>query len=370
MREQPTRPRFSGVICAALGLVLVGCAATDTGGYGNAANLGEATHATPLSTPTGVAGAWQTVWQDEFDNDTLDATKWRPEQSCWGGGNNERQCYTDSADNVRVEDGMLHLIARRQRHTGPTFPDGMAGLSREQRTQKQTQAYTSGKVRTRDLAAWRYGRFSARMKLPAGQGLWPAFWMLPQHDAYGGWPLSGEIDIMEAVNLGAPCDHCPGGPGAVETRTSGAIHFGGTVPANTYWTANDDVTTGPGAHEAFKVYSVEWAQGVIQWLVDGQVFMRADSDDWYTRSPAARGRDHAPFDQPFYLMINLAVGGNLPERIHGGGFDPDAVPARVLVDWVRVEQCHSGGQLTATGLECLTEHAWDGVLEGPRGAGG
>jgi len=91
-----------------------------------------------------------------------------------------------------------------------------------------TQQYTSGKVRTRGLADWKYGRFEARIKLPTGQGTWPAFWMLPADDVYGGWPLSGEIDIMETVNLGAACSVCEGS--AIENRSSGTLHFGSAFP--------------------------------------------------------------------------------------------------------------------------------------------
>lgn len=298
---------------------------------------------------------WATVWQDDFEGDALDASKWQHEVSCWGGGNNERQCYTARQENVRVEGGLLHLVAQAEDFTGPLFPSGMQGSPGGERT----QPYTSGKVRTLGIADWKYGRFSARMKLPEGQGTWPAFWMMPASDVYGDWPLSGELDIMEAVNLGTPCTECPGG---VERRTSGALHFGDQAPDNTYWFSKTAGEREPGPSDEWRVYSVEWAEGTIQWFVDGEIFMRLDAEDWYSAAPEAEGRPYAPFDQPFYLMINLAVGGNLPEKSNDGGFDPAAFPAELLVDWVRVEQCAGDSE---TGRACLSNQEWSGEPMGP-----
>jgi len=302
----------------------------------------------------GAPAQWQLVWSDEFDGDALDRSKWVPEESCWGGGNNERQCYTDRPENISVSDGILRLKARAETFTGPLLPVGMAGAPGGERR----QSYTSGKLRTLGLAGWTYGRFSARMKLPDGQGTWPAFWMMPVEDAYGTWPLSGEIDIMEAINLETPCTECPGG---VERRTSGALHFGDQIPDNTYLYLNTSGEDDVGPSNAWRVYSVEWAEGVIQWFVDGEIFMRIESDDWFTAAPGAAVRPHAPFDQAFYLNVNLAVGGNLSEQKNGGGFDPSSFPADLKVDWVRVEQCDAD----ATGRACLSQADWDGVPEGP-----
>ncbi|MFN3352272.1 MAG: family 16 glycosylhydrolase [Brevundimonas sp.] len=301
--------------------------------------------------PPEAQARWETVWRDDFDGPSLDRTKWAPEVACWGGGNDERQCYTDRDANIQVRDGTLHLIARPERFTGPLRDDGGADASEASRTQD----YTSGKVRTLGLAAWRYGRFSARMKLPTGQGTWPAFWMMPADAVYGGWPLSGEIDIMEAVNLGAACSSCPEG---LENRTSGAIHFGGRIPDNRVLFQRDEASPAPGPAEEWRVYTVEWAEGVIQWFVDDRLFLRVTSADWHTDSPAAAGRPHAPFDQPFYLMLNLAVGGRYPEQIADTkGFDPSAFPAEVQVDWVSVEQCAGDPE---TGRACLSDAPWDG----------
>ena len=297
---------------------------------------------------------WVVVWSDDFEGANLDPSKWKPEESCWGGGNEERQCYTARSENVYVADGMLVLKAQAERFTGPNRPEGMRGAP----AGKRTRNYTSGKVRTRGLADWTYGRFSARIRLPSGQGTWPAFWMMPSEAFYGGWPLSGEIDIMEATNLGTACDECDGG---VERRTSGALHFGGRSPNNTYWfqkTAGDEDSS---PADEFRVYSLEWAEGVMQWFVDGEIFLRLEADDWFTASEKAGQEADAPFDRPFYLMLNLAVGGNLAEKSNGGGFDPNAFPAELRVDWVTVEQCAGD----ATGRACLTEAEWDGTPMGP-----
>lgn len=308
----------------------------------------------PAETFARPTAEWQTVWFDEFEGDGLDRTKWKPEQSCWGGGNYERQCYTDRAENIQVSDGILRLIAREEEFTGPRLPEGMRGAPGGE----QTQSYTSGKVRTRGLADWKYGRISARLKVPAGQGAWVAFWMMPADDAYGSWPLSGEIDIMESVNQETPCEACAGG---IERKTSAALHFGGAIPDNTYLynSTGDGALVGPS--EEWRVYTVEWAEGVMQWFVDGDVFLRLDSEDWYTTSPRAEGRPHTPFDQPFYLMLNYAVGGRLPEQFNDGGFDPSIYPSELLVDWVKVEQCDGD----ETGLACLSETDWTGTPKGP-----
>lgn len=298
------------------------------------------------------AAEWATVWTEDFDGDTLDRDHWTPEESCWGGGNNERQCYTDRPSNVAVEDGVLKLKAKKETFTGSAVLDEPDG-------EQRTQAYTSGKISTQGHASWKYGRFSARMKLPEGQGTWPAFWMMPVESIYGRWPLSGEIDIMEAVNLGTPCDDCPAG---IETRTSGAAHFGDLEPDNTYLFNKTPGTAPKSPADEWRVYSLEWGEGQMQWLVDGEVFMRLTSDDWYSASAEAEGRSFAPFDQPFYLTLNLAVGGNLAEKSNQGGFDPASFPAELLVDWVKVETCKGDEE---TGLSCLDAQNWNGTPMGP-----
>jgi len=266
------------------------------------------------------------VWADEFDGDELDRSKWTPELSCWGGGNNERQCYVDSQDTIWVQEGHLTIKALKQNHTAEEFPQDWPD-----RGAQVTKEYISGKVRTKGHAQWKYGRFEARIKLSKGQSLWPAFWMLPEDNVYGGWPQSGEIDIMEAINLGAICQSCQN---RAENRSSGALHFGETWPENRFL-AKKRTLTG-AAVDDWHVYALDWREDKMTWSVDGEEFLVIEAKDWFTPSVGKAENAFAPFDQPFYLMLNLAVGGNLPDNKNEKAFNPDSFPAEMKVDWVRV----------------------------------
>lgn len=278
---------------------------------------------------------WELAWADEFDGDSLDRSKWTPEVSCWGGGNSERQCYTDRPENIVVEGGLLLLKARKERFTGPAGPPEIADNPNPQITQE----YTSGKVRTRGLHAWRYGRIEVRAKVPPGQGTWPAVWMMPDADAYGPWPLSGEIDILEAVNIGAKCDACEGG--RVENRTISALHFGDRSPKNRYVDSRTALSDLALPSDDFHVYAVEWGEGLIRFLVDDRVHLTVTADQWDSASPLAANNPAAPFDQPFYVMANLAVGGRLSEENNAKGLAADSFPAQFAIDWIRVYRCAS-----------------------------
>ncbi|MHA7818133.1 MAG: glycoside hydrolase family 16 protein [Erythrobacter sp.] len=287
---------------------------------------------------------WELVWSDEFDGAELDRTKWTPEESCWGGGNDERQCYTDRRENVAVEGGLLLLKARKEEWTGPDRPPEIASDPNPQ----VTQQYTSGKVRTRGLHAWQYGRIEMRAKVPAGQGLWPAFWMMPAEDQYGSWPLSGEIDILETVNIGAQCGECEGDVG--ENRIVSALHYGDYAPNNRNVARRTALLSLALPSDDFHVYSVEWGEGLIRFLIDDRVHFTVTPEEWDTTSPLAEGNPNAPFDKPFYIMMNLAVGGAWPEREHEKGLAKDAIPAQLAIDWVRVYQCASDRE---TGRACM-----------------
>ncbi|MFC3301432.1 glycoside hydrolase family 16 protein [Parvularcula lutaonensis] len=288
---------------------------------------------------------WNLVWSDEFDGTALDDTKWSAEEACWGGGNNERQCYTQRQDNVEVVNGVLRLVALEESFTGSTLPV----TTNPNDTATNTQPYTSGQVRSIGKASWTYGRISVRAKLPSGQGTWPAIWMLADSETYGTvWPLHGEIDIMEAVNLKATCSQCGGSTG--ENRTSSAIHFGSEWPNNQFV---DEKTPLPGEvnpADGYHVYSVEWAEGIMQFFVDDVLHFTVRNFEWYTDHPAGAGNPNAPFDAPFYLIMNLAIGGNWPESVNDGGVAPDVAPSQMLVDWVRVYECT--GDTTA--VACLS----------------
>jgi len=303
----------------------------------------------PSPAPTGddyhpADKGWVAVWSDEFEGTELDCAKWEVEESCWGGGNDERQCYTDRPENIKVVNGLLRLKAYPEVYTGLQYPYEWA----DGRGDQVTQQYTSGKVRTRELADWTYGRFSARMKLPSGQGTWPAFWMLPSDNVYGSWATSGEIDIMEAVNLGATCDECEGNVG--ENRSSGALHYGGEWPDNTFQFNHNTLQGGVEAKDKYHVFAVEWGEGLINWFVDGVKFYTLGADQWHSGAVSKDTHPYAPFDQNFYLMFNLAVGGRLSEDNNDKGFVAANFPAEVLVDWVRVYQCEYDG---TTGRSCM-----------------
>ncbi len=330
------RMSFAALVALALSGRLAGEGVSDDLGY----DAGE------VMTSSVADNGWELVWSDEFEGDALDLTKWTPEESCWGGGNNERQCYTAREANVSVEDGFLYLKARKEEFTGPDRPPEIALDPNPQ----VTQPYTSGKVRTLGLHSWKYGRIEARAKVPKGQGTWVAFWMMPEKAVYGGWPLSGEIDIMEAVNQGASCNACKGDFG--ENRSISALHFGGMFPDNTYVSKASSLPSLALQSDDFHVYSVEWGEGLIRFLVDDQVHFTARQEDWFTVSEYAAGRPAAPFDQEFYVMANLAVGGRLSEDYNDKTFEADTFPTEFVIDWVRVYQC---GPDREKGLACIEQ---------------
>jgi beta-glucanase (GH16 family) len=229
-----------------------------------------------------------------------------------------------------VKGGLLLITARRETYTGPAFPA-------EQRTaaDKQgqaTRAFTSARLATQGKAAWRYGRIEVRARLPHGQGMWPAIWMLPEDNRYGAWAASGEIDIMEAVNLGEPCAKGkPGCPAGVERGILGTLHFGGVWPANQH---RGITTAMPGALNGFHIYAVEWGPQAITWLIDGAPFQTQRPRDWSTYGSAASG---APFDQSFHLVLNVAVGGRLAEEHNKGGVKREGFPKQYMTGKIEID---------------------------------
>lgn len=275
---------------------------------------------------------WELVWSDEFDGETIDDSKWNREVDCWGGGNEERQCYTDSAENAYVRDGKLFITAIKKNTTGPAFPPHLRKdlASRDARASKP---YSSARLNTEHKGNWRFGRIEVRAKLPQGQGTWPAIWMLPQNDLYGTWAASGEIDILEAVNLGVTdCKDCePGG----ENTILGTLHFGGEWPKNKH--SSTEISY-PPVLDGFHDYAIEWRRGEIAWFVDGKEYARKTAKDWFT---TGSDNPNAPFDQRFYLILNVAIGGNLAESRGTKGVDKNGFPKAMEVDWVRVYECKS-----------------------------
>ena len=253
---------------------------------------------TTASTTFAQETEWKMVWNDEFDGPKLDYSKWEIEVNAFGGGNNELQIYTDRKENVRIEDGRLILQARKDKH-------GIAGTVRE---------YSSGRIRSKNRGDWKYGKFEIRAKLPGGQGVWPAIWMLPTDEVYGTWASSGEIDIVEFK-------------GQEPNVIWGTLHYGKQWPDNkhsgTQFRSPDVDFT-----RDFHTFTLEWEEGVVRWLIDGKLYQTQ------TQWESAGGKFPAPFDQNFHMVLNLAV---------GGGFvgNPDAstkFPAQFEVDYVRVYQ--------------------------------
>lgn len=279
---------------------------------------------------------WTLVWADEFSGTEIDQEKWSHEVDCWGGGNEERQCYTPLPTNSFVADGVLSIVARYEGAEGPALPAHLrANAPGSERDATKIQPFTSARLITKGKADWTYGRFEARAKMPEGQGLWPAIWMLPTEETYGAWAASGEIDIVEAVNMGAPCDECESG---IEDRILGTIHYGGEWPHNKY---KGKETTLPPSEDGFYTYAVEWEAGKIKWFVDGVEYYELTSKDWRKRQLFSSLPDTAPFDQPFYMILNFAVGGHLAEARNAGGVSVKGFPKTMQVDWIRVYQKRS-----------------------------
>lgn len=253
------------------------------------------------TTSTGTLVARETrelVWSDEFDGVNedgtgLDRSRWFAQVWPAYHVNNELQTYLNRSENIIVEDGLLTLRAIRGDVSGAE--------------------YSSGRIETDGLAAWRYGRFEARLQVPDTRGTWPAFWMLPQDWAYGGWPDSGEIDIMEYVGCDPELVHA--------TVHTGAYN-------HTRGTQRGDSMTLPTAPDAFHTYAVDWTPDRLVFTVDGAEVHRFDND-------GAGDSATWPFDRRFYLILNLAVGGDW-----GGycGVDAGGWPQDLRVDWVRVYQ--------------------------------
>lgn len=308
---------------------------------GRLAELLAALAAQPVLAKADAAGTgdWQLVWSDEFDQPAIDPAKWSFAVDCWGGGNNERQCYTASRRNAAIVGGQLVITARRQRATGPALPLAQRAAAADPRAQA-SRDFTSAKLTTQGKAAWRYGRIEVRASLPQGQGTWPAIWMLPEAEPYGRWAASGEIDILEAVNLGVPCANCPGGR---ENTILGTLHFGGIWPNNQQ---KGDEAHAPEVLDGFHTYSIEWQADRMVWQIDGRTFAERKLGDWWSAGSAAPG---APFDREFHLILNLAIGGELAEKRGLGGVSTKDFPKRLAIDWVRVWQKPSDAATAAAG---------------------
>lgn len=234
------------------------------------------------------------VWNDEFDvNGLADSTKWGYDRGGNGWGNKELQFYTAGrSENARVVDGHLIIEARRE--------------------DMQNNKYTSARMVTKNKGDWKYGRFEIRARLPRGKGIWPAIWMLPTKSVYGGWPKSGEIDIMEFV-------------GYMPDSVFGSVHTG--LYHHTIGTQKTKGIMLKDLGDAFHVYAIEWTETRISFYIDGKKYFQFDN----SRS----GSGAWPFDQEFHLILNIAVGGNWGGKF---GVDDSIFPQTMEIDYVRVYQ--------------------------------
>lgn len=248
----------------------------------------------------------------------MDTAKWSFENNCSGGGNNELQCYTSAAENALVKDGYLNIAALKNPTQGPAKHDDEVGYNPSDLSAKRD--YSSARLRSKNKGDWRYGRMDIRAKLPQGQGIWPAIWMLPTNSVYGAWPLSGEIDILEAVNTNA----------AGGNFIYGTLHYGNPWPDNKHIGTSYAPST--PIWQEFHTYSVEWEAGEIRWYVDNHHYATQVQSGWYT---AASSKPGAPFDQVFHMILNLAVGGEWP----GNPNVQTQFPQTMQVDYVRVYRC-------------------------------
>ena len=253
---------------------------------------------TAFTTHSALAQNWELVWSDEFEGTELDLTKWTYQIGRGANygipnwGNNELQYYTDSESNLYLEDGKLHIRAMEE--------------------QMGTANYTSARIRSIYKGDWTYGKFVARAKLPKGQGLWPAIWMMPTESVYGGWPQSGEIDIMELVGHEPDVVH-------------GTVHYGPPWPDNLERSGSTSLSEGT-FNDDFHEFKIIWTPSSIRWFLDDNLYFMV--------TPGNLSPHNWPFDQDFHWILNVAVGGNWPGNPDG----TTEFPQEMIIDYVRVYQ--------------------------------
>ena len=288
---------FHGIMRLAAVLVLL------SGLAAGAVAVATSTAATPATQtaakpPAEKSNAWTLTWSDEFNGangSAPDAAKWTIVTGGNGWGNNELEYYTSRPENVHVEDGNLVITAIKESYTGTD------GVSRD---------YTSARMQTMGKFDQAYGRFEARIKIPYGQGIWPAFWMLGANTAQAHWPGAGEIDIMENI-------------GREPSTVHGTIHGPGYSGSKGIG-APDSLPSGRFADD-YHLYGIEWEPNQIRFYVDDQLYE--------TRTPAdLPAGTNWVYDHPFYILLNCAVGGGWPHNPD----ETSTFPQKMLVDYVRV----------------------------------
>ncbi len=255
----------------------------------------------PMSTTAAAeprARKWTVTWSDEFnqpDGKSPDPWKWKFDTGGDGWGNKELEYYTSRPENAVIRDGMLVITARRENYTGP---DGV------------TRPYTSARLKTQGLFSQAYGRFEARIRIPHGQGIWPAFWMMGDDVKTARWPACGEIDIFENIGKEPDIIH-------------GTVH--GTGCQGHWYVSGSYQLAGGHFADDFHVYAVEWEPNVVRFYVDQSLYKTV------TRADLPPGAEW-PFNHPFFLLLNVAVGGTWP----GNPDSTTVFPQSMLVDYVRV----------------------------------
>ncbi|WP_148218225.1 family 16 glycosylhydrolase [Opitutus terrae] len=259
---------------------------------------------------------WTLVWADEFDGTAIDTDNWTYDLGAGGWGNNEKETYTK--ENAFLENGTLVIEARKN-------PDG---------------SYTSSRLKGQGRRSWKYGKVAARIRLPQGQGIWPAFWMLGDTISSVGWPRCGEIDIMEMIGGGENRDD----------TIYGTLHWEANGTHASYGSGARELPDPQFLYEDYHVFEIEWSEHEVIWKRDAVEYFRTSVDTtlWPTM---------AEFHAPFFILLNLAVGGNWPGN-------PDATtvfPQRMAVDWVRVYQTGERPPTVITAPASQTVAAGSGV---------
>ncbi len=246
----------------------------------------------PEDIPEPVEGEWVLKWSDEFDGTELNLDNWSFDIGTGnnGWGNNELQYYTDRSENVRIEDGVLIIEARKENY--------------------EDSKYTSARIKTEGKQFWTYGKIEASIKLPRGKGMWPAFWMLGESFDTVGWPSCGEIDIMEMI-----------GGNSNDSICHGTIHWD-----EDGWTYTDGSTTLSSGIFAddYHVFGIEWDKGAIRWFLDGEQY----------HAENITSEHKSGLHSDFFIILNCAVGGNWP----GSPSESTIFPQKMYIDWVRVYQ--------------------------------
>jgi beta-glucanase (GH16 family) len=252
----------------------------------------------PVAAQKAIPTNWQLSWSDEFNapnGSAPDPAKWNIVTGGKGFGNNELETYTNRPANVHQQNGNLVITAQKEDLTGP---DGVP------------RHYTSARLNTQNHFAQKYGRFEARIQLPTGKGIWPAFWLLGDNHETAPWPNCGEIDILETI----------GAPDTMYSTIHGPGYSGGKGIS-----AKFPLPAGESVHDGFHLYAVEWAPDDIKFFFDSHLIAHRTPVDLPPNTTWA-------YDHPFYILLNLAVGGNWPGNPDGTTF----FPQQMLIDYVHV----------------------------------